>query len=73
MKRRSTIKFLESQFNLYLLVNCFLAIIMILLGIVLYVNPSIAIKTVSWLIGIFFLIQGILAILSYIKKDELLY
>ena len=43
----------------------------IILGIVLYAYPAIAIKTVSWLIGIIFIIIGSLSIYSYIKKDRI--
>lgn len=70
-EKRSTIKYLESKFNSYMLANCILAILLIVLGIILYVVPSIAIKTVSWLIGLFFIIQGVLAIYSYIKKERI--
>ena len=70
-KKRSTIKYLENQFNLYMLANCGVSLLMILLGFVLYVNPTIAIKTVSWLIGLIFIIVGALSIYSYIKKDRI--
>ncbi len=70
-KKRSTIKFLEGQFNKYMLINGILSTIIIVVGFILFVSPSIAIKTVSWLIGLFFCIQGILSIISYIKKDRI--
>lgn len=70
-KKRSTIKYLESQFNLYMLANCAISLIMIILGLILYVNPEVAMKTVSWLIGIIFIVVGALSIYSYIKKDRI--
>ncbi|MBQ6687298.1 MAG: DUF308 domain-containing protein [Bacilli bacterium] len=70
-KSRGAIKFLESQFNIYMNTNIILALIMIILGLILYAVPSAAIKTVSWLIGIFFCVQGITAVISYIKKDRI--
>lgn len=70
-KKRSTIKFLEAQFNLYMVTNCILALIIVLLGTILYLRPSTAIKTVSWLIGLYFAIQGIVSIVSYLKKDRI--
>lgn len=70
-KKRSTVKYLETQFNSYMIANIMLSILMIILGIILYVNPSIAIKTVSWLIALFFIIQGVLSIYSYVKKDRI--
>lgn len=69
MKKKTTIKALENQFNLYMLLNMGLAIVMIILGLILYINPSIAIKTASWIIGIFFIIQGVALIYSYIKSN----
>lgn len=70
VKRKVSIKYLEGQFNSYMILNGFLATLMILLGIILFFSPSIAIKTVSWLMGLFFVIQGVLACVSYIKKDR---
>ena len=70
-KKRSTIKYLETQFNSFMIANILLAASMIILGMVLYVNPSVAIKTVSWLIGLFFIVQGALAVYSYFKKDRI--
>jgi len=70
-KKRSTVKYLEGQFNRYMIANCLLAIIMIILGLILYVFPTITIKTVSWLTGLIFIIVGVLAIYSYIKKDRI--
>jgi uncharacterized membrane protein HdeD (DUF308 family) len=70
-KKRTTIKVLESLFNKYLLANILLSLVMIVLGIILYAYPEIAIKTVSWLIGIIFLVVGALSIYSYVKKDRI--
>lgn len=70
-KKRSTIKYLESQFDRYMLANILVALSIIVLGLVLYVKPAIAIKTVSWLIGLIFIVVGGLSIYSYIKKDRI--
>lgn len=70
-RKRSTIKYLEEQFNKYMLVNLLVSILIIILGLILFINPSIAIKTVSWLIGLVFLLVGSLSIYSYMKKDRI--
>lgn len=69
--KKTTIKVLESMFNKYMIANIVVSLTMIILGIVLYAYPAIAIKTVSWLIGIIFIIIGSLSIYSYIKKDRI--
>lgn len=69
--KKTTIKVLESMFNKYMIANIVVSLTMIILGIVLYAYPEIAIKTVSWLIGIIFIIIGSLSVYSYIKKDRI--
>lgn len=69
-KKSGPVSVIEAQFNSYM-ISCFIvSILMIVLGLILYLIPSIAIKTVSWLIGLFFLGQGAFAIYNYFKKGQ---
>lgn len=70
-KRKITVKYLEELFSKYMLVNGLFSIVMILIGLILYVYPSIAIKTVSWIIGLIFITIGVLSIYSYFKKESI--
>jgi len=71
VRKRSTIKYLEGLFNKYMISNCVFSVLMILVGLILFSMPHIAIKTVSWIIGLFFIGQGFLSIIGYIKKDRI--
>lgn len=70
MTKKSPLKRLEGLFNSYMIISGLLAILMIIVGLILYFSPAFAMRTVSWLVGLFFIIQGALAVISYIKKER---
>ena len=69
--KKTATKYLETQFNLYVYTSIVLSLIMIVIGLILYNVPDIAVKVVSWIIGIYFIVQGAVSIYAYIKKKNL--
>ena len=68
-KEKTIIDYFNFKYDKMILANIILTAIFLIFGIIIYLKPMMAIKTVGIIIGIAFILFGIFAIIEYLTRE----